>query len=125
MSRKLYAFRDGLLIDVSGAPLPPCGASAFIQDDTMAPLRHPVTSKYYDSKSEYIRDTKRMGMEIMGEEKHSEKPQILQETITEPLIMDRIERAEAIVSDPAKFRARLMENQERLARRERYLNNGN
>jgi hypothetical protein len=96
-------------------------APAVKGDTFKTPLRHPVTGKVYDSESQYMRATKREGCEVVGNDLLSKKKQVLQEKITDAVIMDRIERAEAIASDPTKFRARQNENMERLERRKELL----
>jgi hypothetical protein len=95
----------------------------FVHEDTLEkPLRHPVTGKIYDSRSEYEKETKRLGLEIVGEEKLSQRPRRTKDSLTEERIMDAIEKAESITGDPSKFRARMNENMERLERRMRLLN---
>ena len=128
MTRRVYKWIDGKITQVSGEPpenSPDGGSfsqtekkSAFIQTDTiMGGLRHPVTGKVYDSKSAYLKECDRLGLEVVGNDLLSRKPNHIPDRLTESVILDRIERAEAICSDPAKFRARQNENMER---RERY-----
>ena len=79
-------------------------ASAAIIADTMPELRHPVTGEIYTSKNRYINDTRAMGYEIMGNERHG--PQSIPDRITDAKVLDACHRAEAIQSDPAKLNAR-------------------
>lgn len=91
--------------------------------DTMDTLKHPVTGEYYTSKSEYLKECRRLNLEIVPDsEKFSTRGNEYKDKITEALVMDRIERAEAIVSDPAKLRERHYQNERILERRERLLN---
>lgn len=91
--------------------------SPAIHGDEMAPLRHPVTGKIYTSVSQYTRDTKRMGYEIMGTEKHTK--QVLPDRIDGQRILNACERAEAIQSDPARLRAAYNQNDIRREKLER------
>lgn len=96
-------------------------APAVHQDTLSRPIRDLVTGKMHDSASTYKREVKARGDEIVGNDLLSRKPQVLQERITDAVVMDRIERAEAIQADPTKFRARQNENLERLERRKQLL----
>jgi len=71
-------------------------------DELSEPLKHPVNGKTYTSKAKYVKDTQKLGLEIVGEEKLSQKPRQLKDKITEKQVLDAMERAEAIHSDPAK-----------------------
>lgn len=95
----------------------------YVHQDTLEkPLKHPVTGKIYDSRSEYEKDTRKMGLEIVGEDKLSQRPTRRHDSLTEEKIIDAIHKAESIVGDPTKFRARMNENIERLERAEKLLN---
>lgn len=96
-------------------------APAVHQDTLSRPIRDLVTGKMHDSASTYKREVRARGDEIVGNDLLSKKPQVLKEHITEAMVMDRIERAEAIASDPAKFRARQNENLARIERRKQLL----
>jgi len=76
--------------------------SAYVQQDTMAPLRNMATGKIYDSKSAYLRDVHNAGFRVVGNDLMSEKQHSFEEKITDSLVMDRIQKAESILSDPAK-----------------------
>lgn len=97
--------------------------TAAVIDDTMDPLKHPVTGKVYDSKRRYLADTKRMGYEVVGNDLLSRQKRELPERITESKVIDACHRAEAIQSDPCKlngWRNRQIElagQMERLSRR--------
>lgn len=96
-------------------------APAVHQDTLKQPIRDLVTGKMHDSQSAYLREVRSRGDEVVGNDLMSRRPQQLKEHITESMVMDRISRAEAIHSDPAKFRARQNENFERLERRKKLL----
>lgn len=96
--------------------------SAYVQDDTMAPLAHPVTREMYDSRGKYIKDTRRMGLTICGNELQSQRKRTLQNKITDEVVLDRIHKAESIYNDPTKYRARINENLERLDRWNKLIN---
>jgi len=87
------------------------------QDTLKAPLRDmsSVEGKVYESKSQYLRAVKKKGFEVVGNDLQSEKQHTPPEKITEAMVMDKIAKAEAIVSDPTKRRA--YEN-ERIERQE-------
>lgn len=102
MTRKLYKKVDGewRWFDLDEKP---DETPFFIQGDTLdKPLKHPVTGKMYDSRSEYLKATKALGLEVVGDEKLSQRPRNLKENITDDKIIDAIQRAEAIQSDPFK-----------------------
>jgi hypothetical protein len=115
MSRKLYKKIHGkyqwIEIDetVKEETVP-----AVHTDTLKEPLKHPVTGKIFESRSAYEKETKRLGLEVVGNDKLSEKPRQLKDKITESQIMDAIHHAEAIHSDPAKLRAQRAENKRRL-----------
>jgi len=120
-TRKIYAYRDGKIVEI-GASSTGQVAAPFVQQDTMEPLRHPISGKIYDSKSEYMRETRAHGCEVVGNDLLSNKPRKTKEVITESMVLDRIERAESILNDPSKYRARVEENYRRLERREKLIN---
>lgn len=122
MSRKLYKKIDGVYQWIDLDETSKAQESPFIHNDTLErPLRNPADGKIYESRREYEKSVKRMGLEIVGNEKLSQKPRQLQDKVTETQIMDAIHRAEAIHSDPAKLRAQREENYRRLERAERTL----
>lgn len=127
MARALYRFINGEFVEVYNTEKVEAEAP-FVQQDTLSsPLRNPVTGKIHDSKSNYLKECDRLGLEVVGNDLMSKKPDMRPDKFTEELIMDRIERAEAILSDPAKrnereyMNERLRERNERLLeQRERY-----
>lgn len=95
--------------------------SAFVHQDTMEALRHPVTGEILESKSAWNRVNRERGLTVVGNDLQSERKQELKEKITEDLILDRIEKAESIYFDPSKMRAREEENYRRIERAEKLL----
>jgi hypothetical protein len=91
-------------------------------DDTMAPLRHLVTGEVFESKSAFRRVTKMMGLEEVGNDLLSKRKQKVPDLLSEERVNRAIERAEAICSDPTKYRARQEQNEAVWHRRESLLN---
>lgn len=81
-------------------------AAAIHQDTLEKPLRHPVTGRIHDSKSEYLRDCDRTGTRVVGNDWLGLEPTRPEDKFTDEMIIDRIHRAEAIMRDPAKRRER-------------------
>jgi len=98
------------------------GSSAYVQDDTMSPLKHLVSGKMFDSKSAYIKECKKLGLNIIGNDLLSKENQARPDKITDSMILDKIEKAESIYNDPTKYRARQEENFRRLERRGELIN---
>lgn len=122
MSRKIYKKVDGVYRWIDLDETATAQEAPFIHQDSFdRPLRHPVTGKMYDSRSAYEKENKRLGLEVVGNEKLSQKPRQLKDKITEAQIMDAIHHAEAIHSDPARLRAVREENLRRIERAERLL----
>lgn len=95
--------------------------SAFVIDDTFStPLRHPVTGEIYDSYSNYMKTNKRLNLDVVGNDLLSKRRDNKREVITESMVMDKMAKAESIISDPAKYREyrnmneRLFERNEKL-----------
>lgn len=61
-----YVLRDGKLIEKSKAP--PRTGGAFVISDTMQAMRHPVTGKLMDSKSQFRAITRAAGCVEVGNE---------------------------------------------------------
>jgi hypothetical protein len=120
-SRKLFVSRNGKIVELT-ASAPGQVSAPYVQQDTMDPLRHPISGKVYDSKSQFNAETRASGCVCVGNELLSKKPQNRKEVITEKMVLDRIERAESIINDPSKYRARVEDNYRRLERREKLLN---
>lgn len=70
MTRRVYVYRDGVLIDK--ADLPPRGAQGGVRAapavirDGLDDLRHPATGQIVDSKSNFRKITKAHGCEEVG-----------------------------------------------------------
>jgi hypothetical protein len=120
MPSRWYRFTEGACVELGIAD--PESHSASVIGDAMTPLQHPVTGEIVDSKSNYARINKRLGLEVVGNEKLSERKDSRPDTFTDAKILDGIYRAEAIMADPSKLRARQNENRERLYRAERLVN---
>lgn len=120
-----YRWIDGKIVEVGKKEATSESLSPFVQDDTLkAPLRHPVTGRHYDSLSAYMRTNKRLGLEVVGNDLLSKKQDNKPERITDALVMDKIEKAESILSDPSKRRHYEERCLERLARREELIKDG-
>ncbi|HPC91670.1 MAG TPA: hypothetical protein PLJ74_05395 [Myxococcota bacterium] len=114
MARSVYAWRNGKFCEIT--PNQAVVNAPFVQSDELPDLRHPVTGKRYTSRRRYEKDTAAMGYTIVGDDLLSKRPDTRQEYLTDDKIMDAIEHAESIHSNPDKLRERQYENQERLAR---------
>lgn len=122
MPSRYYVFKDGKVHEL-GIEQPRQVNAPYVQGDTLGrPLRHMVSGKMFDSKSELRRENDRTGCIEVGTERLSEKKHSTREIITEKLVLDRIEKAESILNDPSKYRARVEENHRRLERMEKLLN---
>lgn len=130
---KLYVMRNGKLVEV-GAPSESQKepVAPYVQDDTLKqPLRFLggtqedkegfIQPEFYDSKSAYLRRVKEEGLSVVGNDLLSRVPRHVRDTFTEEKILDKLQKAEAIYSDPAKYRERQNENRERLDRRNKLL----
>lgn len=96
----------------------PESKSAVVHQDTMKKaLRHPVTDEIVDSMTRWNRINKEKGLECVGNELLSERKRTVEDKVTEARIMDAMEKAESICSDPTKYRAY---QNEQLERRERH-----
>ena len=120
VSRKVFVYRDGKFVEVYNSE--PENKSAYVHGDEIPPLRHPTTGEIFTSASKMQRRTQELGMVTVGNELQSSKPTVLQDKITEALVMDRIEKAESILNDSSKFRVVQERNKERLYKMERLLN---
>lgn len=124
MARALYRFINGEFVEVYSDQDREAPKAPVIHNDTMDALRNPVTGTIHDSKSSYLKECDRLGLEVVGTEKFSQKGNALKDKLTDAVILDRIEKAEAILSDPAKRRERQYRNERLLELRERLLGNG-
>lgn len=84
-----------------------------VHQDTMSPLKHPVNGKIYDSRSAYEKATRELGLDIVGNDLLSNKPRNIPDKITDSVLKDAMEKAEAIVYDPSRLRAHNNRNNER------------
>lgn len=127
MAKQLFKFINGKLTKVYDSEIEledydllgvKGNKSAYVHTDEIIgrPLKNMVTGKLYTSKSKYIKDVKALGLEIVGNDKLSQRKHTPRQTLTDEMILDRIQRAESILEDPAKYRARQNENLERLER---------
>lgn len=123
MSRKLYRWIDGKFVEIYNSETPEL--APYVQDDTMAPLKHPVTGKIIESRAEYLRVTKSLGLEIVGNDLLSKRARRANPEIPESAVMDAIQRAESVFSDSAKLRAYRNMQMELAEKRERMLNGRN
>lgn len=105
MTKKVYRWHEGELVEILGLS-PEVEAAAVHQDTLASPLRHPVTGRIHDSKSEYLRDCERTGTRVVGNDWLNLSPSKPQDKITDSMIIDKIHKAEAIMRDPAKRRER-------------------
>jgi hypothetical protein len=121
MARITYVFRNGRFVELGKEGQAKDPVAPAVIGDEMDPIKHPVTEEIIDSKSKYHRVNKSLGLEVVGNDLLSQRPQHLKEKITDEVILDRIEKAEAILSDPSKMRAREHENHERLERAEKLM----
>lgn len=124
MARKVVGvIKDGVYYNVASCDIikaeSPCSDSMpSIIPDSMPPLRHPVSGHVFESKSAYLRETERLGLQVVGNDKRTP---VNKDKLTEKVILDRIERAEAIHSDPFKYRQRMNENLYRIERAKKIL----
>jgi hypothetical protein len=121
----LFVMRGGKLVEVGNNSSPLDPVAPFVQDDTLdKPIRFLASDKaeFYDSKSAYLRRVKAEGLSVVGNDLISQRPHSTPtDRITEEKILDRIEKAESILNDPSKYRARQEENIRRLERRAQLL----
>jgi hypothetical protein len=118
MPRTVYKYDEtlGKMVEVYNSDRVEVDAP-FVQGDTFStPLKHPVSEKMFDSKSAYLRETKALGLDVIGNDLLSKKPRQVKDKITDAVIMDKIEKAESILNDPIKREWRARENQERYER---------
>lgn len=120
---KLFVMRGDRLVELGNQSSPSDPVAPFVQDDTIDPIRFIASDKteIYDSKSAYLRRVKEEGLSIVGNDLLSRVPRHVRDDFNEEKIIDKIHKAEAIYSDPAKYRERQNENIERLERRAKLL----
>lgn len=120
MPRKVYHFVNGKIVEKGASKPLPTEAPAVHQDSI--DIISMIDGSRYDSKGKYMRHLKEHGCEVVGNELLSSKKRQVREVISEKMVLDRIERAEAIYSDPARRRAAENENYARLERVNKLLN---
>lgn len=108
----------GEFVQIAGeSPAPDVHA---VHQDSMDPLTHPVTGEIVTSRARWARINMQHKLEEVGTERLSEQKRNIPDRLTESRIRDAMEKAESIVSDPAKLNARrnlealLRERNERL-----------
>lgn len=120
MTRRRWVWRNGHFIEV-GAEAQNNETHA-VHQDSMEPLKHPVTGEIVDSKTRWNQINKERRLEVVGNDLLSKQPRSIPDRLTEERIRDAMEKAESIVSDPAKLRAKRNENEALLERNKRLLN---
>ena len=130
MGKTIGVIRDGKFITFDSEPTPLASSgsgakSSGVIDDSMAPLRHPVTGHLYESKSAYRRTNKRLGLEEVGNDLLSRERPNFKERITDERVIDAVQKAESIVSDPVKRRAHYNEMIAGYERHQRIFGRGN
>ena len=123
MGRVVGLIRNGKYYSVENLPgsINQEGRTANIIEDTMPALKHPVTEEVFESKSAYRRVNKILGLEEVGNDLLSNKKRKNPPVLTESQVLNAIQRAEAICSDPSKYRARQEQSEARFAQMEKYL----
>ncbi len=122
MPRKTYVWKNGEFVEINKEIKE--NVTPFVQDDTIAPLRNLANDKIYDSKSRYLKDLKKDGLEVVGNDLLSRKRHNFKEKITDEIIIDRIQKAESILHDPTKRRAYENMQRERYENMQRLLKRG-
>lgn len=95
--------------------------SAFIQQDTIDPIRHMVSGKIFDSRSAYLKECERTNTKVVGNDWVGGVKHDLPDKLTEERIVDAMDFAESTVGDSSKLRAFHNQNLEILERREKLL----
>lgn len=120
MTRKVYHFVNGKMVEKGALNAPTVEAPSVHQDSI--DITSMIDGSRYDSKGKYMRHLREHGCEVVGNELLSSKKRQAKEVISDKMILDRIERAEAIYGDPARRRAAENENYARLERVNKLLN---
>lgn len=119
MARKTYVSRNGKFVEQRKQVRK---EGVFVHQDTMAPLKHPVTEKIFDSRSAYESENRRLGLKVVGNDLLSQRPRTVKDRLSDEQILDGIEQAEATVEDATKWRAHQNINIERFENHQRILN---
>jgi len=64
--RQLFVWRDGKFIELDPYSKPKQVNAPFVWTDSMQAVEHPASGKIYESKSAFRRETKRYGLEEVG-----------------------------------------------------------
>lgn len=123
MTSRVYKMVGEECVEILGLPKE-VEAAAIHQDTLETPLRHPVTGRIHTSRSEYMRDCDRTGTRVVGNDWVGLEPTKPKDKITDALILDKIQKAEAIHRDPARLRERENENRMRFEHAQRFMSQG-
>jgi hypothetical protein len=122
MPRRLYRWDKEKKVFIELTAEPVATESPAVHQDSMNPLKHPVTGELVDSKTRWNQINKNHGLQVVGNDLLSKQPRRTKDRLTDERIKTAMERAEAIHSDPAKLNehrnmnALLAERNERLLR---------
>lgn len=103
MPGKIYAQRNGEWVQINADEVKPA-ETPFVHQDTMPPLKNPVTGNIHDSKSNYVKECNRNGLVIVGDDLLSKYKHTPKQYLTDEKILDAAEKAESILRDPTKRR---------------------
>jgi hypothetical protein len=123
MPRSIYRKVNGKYqwVDVETTAAPEADAP-FVHGDTMeTPLMHPVTGEVTDSLTRWNQINAENNCKVVGNDLFSKRKSRGPDTLTEDKILDGIERAEAIKSNPDKYSEYMGRQRELLERNERLL----
>lgn len=122
MTRRLFRVINGECIEITPEARPE--THAVHEDSIPQGLRHPVTDEIFDSKAKYLKRTRELGLEVVGDDLLSRRERKVPDYLTEEKIMDKFEKAEAIVSDPTRLREHHNRNLARFEEQQRLLRYG-
>ncbi len=100
--RSIYRKIDGVWAWYPGDTEAAENMSAAVLDDTIPAIKHPATGEFFESRSAYMRENKRLGLTVVGNDFLGQRGPGPTDKVTEPKIMEAIQKAEAIQSDPAR-----------------------
>lgn len=124
MARRSWVWREGKLVEITPEAAKPL-VHAVHQDTLKGALRHPVTGEVTDSTSRYMKINDELGLEVVGNDLLSKRPAKPADTrFSEDMVLDKIQKAEAIASDPTRLREYRNMNEQLRERNERLLKNG-
>jgi len=118
MARYSFKIVDGKVVEYNrqDATTPIVSAPYVIGDTFDKPLQNPVTGTIHTSKSEYLKECDRHGLEVVGNDLLSKNYRRPEDKISESRMLEAIKQAEAIHSDPSRKRAWEYEQHVRLER---------